>query len=120
MHQPLLHYNEQISNVDGSGLKEGDGVASTRQRDDDFVDAADPSKKSSRKTTCGDYFKRLDQLILRPLLIHKYEKDRETRAREFYEMFQEEGEQMKKLYKVEKQKTDANNSHVSGRTESDN
>ena len=86
-------------------LKEGEGVASARHRDDDFVEAG-ASKKNSKKNTCGDYIKRLDQLILRPLLIHKYEKDRETRAREFYEMFQEEGEQMKKLYKVEKQKTD--------------
>ena len=35
--------------------------------------------------------KRLDQLILRPIFIYKYEKDRDARAREFFELFQEDG-----------------------------
>ena len=35
--------------------------------------------------------KRLDELILRPIFIYKYEKDKEARARDFYELFQEEG-----------------------------
>lgn len=35
---------------------------------------------------------------MRPILIHKYEKNRDSRAREFYEMFQEDGPQMKKLF----------------------
>ena len=39
---------------------------------------------------------------------------------EFYEMFQEEGEKMKKLYKDEKRKIYENQSHASGRTASDN
>ena len=42
--------------------------------------------------------KRFDQLILRPILIHKYEKDKESRAKDFYEMLAHEGNAMKKFY----------------------
>ena len=41
--------------------------------------------------------------MLRPILIHKYEKDKEARARDFYDMFQAEGNHVRKLY--EKKKT---------------
>ena len=44
---------------------------------------------------------------MRPILIHKYEKDKEARAQEFYEMFQEEGQKIEKLFR-EQQKTHAN------------
>ena len=44
-----------------------------------------------KKRSCGEYLTRLDQLILRPILIHKYEKDKEARARDFYDMFRAEG-----------------------------
>ena len=37
-------------------------------------------------------------------MIHKYEKDKEARAKEFYEMFQEEGAKMKKYYQRETRK----------------
>ena len=40
--------------------------------------------------------------MLKPLLIHKYEKDKEARAREFYDMFQAEGNQVRKLYEQKK------------------
>ena len=45
---------------------------------------------------------RFDTLILRPLLIHKYDKDMKSRAQEFYEMFQNEGAELKRLYANEK------------------
>ena len=54
-----------------------------------------PKKK---KTSCGDYMRRFDQLIMRPILIHKYEKDKEARAQDFYEMFQEDGHKVGKLF----------------------
>lgn len=53
-------------------------------KDDDF------KKYSKRTKQCSDYIKRFDKLILRPILIHKYHKDRNARAQEFYEMFQDE------------------------------
>ena len=64
--------------------------------------AAEEDRKG-KKRTCGDYLTRLDQLVLRPLLIYKYEKDKEARARDFYDMFQNEGNHVRKLY--EKKKT---------------
>ena len=86
MHEPLIHYNEQI---DGSV----EGSAANAEGDDVFqrIEDGDVKVKTKRKTSCADYFKRFDQLILRPLLIHKYEKDKEARTKEFYEMFHEEG-----------------------------
>lgn len=82
VHEPLIHYNEQI---DGSV----NGSAANAEGEDAFQRIED--EKPKKKTSCADYFKRFDQLILRPLLIHKYEKDKEARTKEFYEMFQEEG-----------------------------
>ena len=69
--------------------------------EDNFVEAADKTKK---KATCADYLKRFDQLIMRPILIHKYEKDSTARAKEFYEMFQEDGQKIEKLFR-EQQKS---------------
>ena len=61
MHQPLLHPNQQEDNDSASNLKQ-----------------AAESKKYKR--TCSDYLRRLDTMILKPILIYKYEKDREARA----------------------------------------
>jgi arsenate reductase-like glutaredoxin family protein len=44
--------------------------------EDNFVEA----DKKKKKTSCADYLKRFDQLIMRPILIHKYEKDSNARA----------------------------------------
>jgi len=42
---------------------------------------------------------------MRPILIHKYEKDKTARAQEFYDMFNDQGDEVRKLYT--KQKTRA-------------
>ena len=69
------HYNEEDdSKKDGS----------SKHQDDDYEQADD---KKSKKNTCATYLQRFDQLIVRPILIHKYDKDRKARAQEFYEMF---------------------------------
>lgn len=39
-----------------------------------------------RRLTCGDYMKRLDEYILRPLFIFSYEKGQLSRMRKFYEL----------------------------------
>ena len=63
---------------------------------------------------------RFDQLILRPILIHKYEKDKESRAKDFYEMFTHEGNEMKKFYQNEQRRTSVNfGSRVSDKTAGD-
>mmetsp|Transcript_19543 Transcript_19543/g.26411 ORF Transcript_19543/g.26411 Transcript_19543/m.26411 type:complete len:94 (+) Transcript_19543:1472-1753(+) len=79
-----MHYNEQ--EAEGS---------------DNAPHGSQPPKK---ERSCGDYLKRIDQLVLRPILIHKYEKDKEARARDFYDMFQAEGGHVRKLYEAEKKK----------------
>ena len=60
------------------------------------------NRKKKEKGTCAQYIKRFDQLILRPLLIHKFEKDKEARAKEFYEMFLDHGDEVRKMYQKEK------------------
>ena len=75
-----MHYNE----------KDHANTESDNHRED--------GSKKKKKKTCGDYLTRMDQLVLKPLLIHRYEKDKEARAREFYDMFQAEGNQVRKLY----------------------
>ena len=87
VYQPLLHYNEKSES------------AGSQSQLDESKDA-----KQKKKTTCADYFKRFDQFIMRPILIHKYEKDKDSRAREFYEMFQEDGPALRKIFN-EQQKT---------------
>lgn len=42
---------------------------------------------------------RLSELILKPIFIHKYDKDKEARAREFYLMFQDESEEISKAFR---------------------
>ena len=42
---------------------------------------------------------------MRPLLIYKYDKDRRARAEDFYEMFQDEGNELRKIYTKEKMKS---------------
>jgi len=108
MHQPLLHYNEQVES--NQSLSAHHNAERDGEDDDQQVDG------KKRKTTCADYLKRFDQLILRPILIHKYEKDSEKRAKEFYEMFAEEGNQMKKLYHDEQRKHNFLGSKVSDKT----
>jgi len=61
---PLLHYNER------------------EESNSDSHQASSSHKESKRKKKlrCADYLMRLDRMILRPILIHKYEKDKEARA----------------------------------------
>ena len=80
----MLHYNEQEE--------------SQHSKQGDESENGSKNAKKKKKTTCADYMKRFDQLILRPILIHKYEKDKESRAKDFYEMLAHEGNAMKKFY----------------------
>ena len=52
---------------------------------------------------------------MRPILIHKYEKDKAARAKEFFEMFEEDGEQFRKLYRNQKtiMRNNSSNPHSS-------
>ena len=88
VHQPLLHYNEQQETNSANNQNQDGGSSNLKQE----------AEKKKKGTSCSDLLKRFDQLIMRPLLIHKYEKDKEARAREFYELFQEEGDKLRKQY----------------------
>ena len=82
--QPLMHYNEKKELEAGSEHP--------------------TATKESKKRTCGDYVRRFDELIMRPLLIHKYEANKEERVRDFYDLYQAEGNAVRKLYETAKTK----------------
>ena len=82
MREPLLHYNERLDQ---------------QQSTDEDKEELD-IKKDKRERSCIDYILRFDTLILRPILVHKYHKNRDARAKEFYELFQDEDNQISKLY----------------------
>ena len=90
VHQPLLHYNEEASDHTESNNKEAGG----KEEEGDCFQRAGKKKKRN----CSDYLIRFDKLILRPILIHKYEKDRTKRAQEFYDMFNDQGSEVRRLY----------------------
>jgi hypothetical protein len=46
-----------------------------------------PSQGGKRQLTCGDYMKRLNEYILKPLFISNYEKGQLSRMRKFYELY---------------------------------
>lgn len=48
---------------------------------------ANPNAVRTKKQKVLSYMKRLDQMILKPLLIYKYEKDVHKRKKEFMELF---------------------------------
>ena len=75
-HEPIVHYNEE-EQQDSS--------------EDDHEDMIKGKQKRKYRKGCALYVKRFDELILRPIFIYKYEKDKEARARDFFELFQSEG-----------------------------
>lgn len=85
-----------------------DGAGSSAHKDG-YERATDNDEKKAKKNKCSDYLKRFDQLIVRPILIHKYEKDRNARAQEFYEMFQDEGVDVRRLYMRQRTKATRKN-----------
>ena len=58
--------------------------------------------KAKGKTTCGDLLKRFDEQIMRPMLIHKYEAGKEAREQDFYDLYQQEGNAVRKMYEAQK------------------
>lgn len=60
--------------------------------------------KQRRKkfNSCASCFKRFDDLIMRPLLIHNYEPELMTKKEDFLELFMKEGDLWEKLYLKEK------------------
>jgi hypothetical protein len=41
---------------------------------------------------------RLDELILRPLLIHNYKRDRRMMEKDFFELYEMEGNEVAKIF----------------------
>lgn len=42
---------------------------------------------------------RLNELILRPIFIYKFDKDKEARAREFFHLFQADGDEIVRAFR---------------------
>ena len=57
------------------------------------------NKKRPKKLKCGDYWKRLDEYILRPIFIHKYERTQRSKAYEFFDLLMNEGKMIKNMQK---------------------
>ena len=57
------------------------------------------SEQKKRRNRCQQYFGRLNEFILRPMFIYKYEKNEERRAYEFFEIFMNDGKKIKQDFK---------------------
>jgi hypothetical protein len=54
--------------------------------------------KSNAKATCVEYMTRFDEYILRPILIHNYDKEEHAQARQLYEVLRDNGTIIDKFY----------------------
>jgi hypothetical protein len=45
-----------------------------------------------------EYFKKFDEIILKPILIHKYSKERQKRQWEFFDLLRQRGKKIEKGY----------------------
>jgi hypothetical protein len=57
---------------------------------------------------CAKYLHRFDELIMKPIFIHKYEKHMEKKSTDFFELFMKQGQEIEKEFKK------ANPSHDHG------
>jgi len=75
----------------------------------EYVSGSDKEKRQMTKSefikdrrkkfnSCGSCFKRFDDLIMRPLLIYKYEHEILSKKEDFMELFMKEGDLWEKLY----------------------
>ena len=55
-------------------------------------------REKKKKGSCGEYFKRFDTLIMRPIFIFNYHKELIRKKDEFVELFMKEGEMWEKIY----------------------
>ena len=94
LHEPLVHYNDQV-----------------QSSDDDHEDEIQGKVKKKYRKGCALYVKRLDELIIRPIFIYKYEKDKEARARDFYELFQQDG--IEKMFNIARQEEQRKHNRLS-------
>ena len=75
VHSEALHPNEE---------KEEDDAGSTKDR--------------RRLGCCLQTWMRLDELILRPLLIYNYRRDKRQLQKDFFELYQDEGEEIQNIF----------------------
>ena len=55
-------------------------------------------KHSKKEPGCMVFIKRFDEYILRPIFIHRYEKDKREKAFEFYDLLMHDGARIRSLY----------------------
>ena len=56
---------------------------------------------------------RLDELILRPLLIHNYKRDRRMMERSFFELYEVDGAEVAKMFKEVNKENSGDKSAIS-------
>lgn len=54
--------------------------------------------RAKRYNSCAACFKRFDDLIMRPMLIYKYENELVAKKDEFMQLFMKEAEEWEKIY----------------------
>lgn len=87
-HEEFLHPNLKAS-----------VVRTTPAADLEGRSASDIQKEKKRKfNTCKSCFKRFDELILKPILIHNYDKILQNKRAEFVELFMGEGDVWEEVY----------------------
>jgi hypothetical protein len=65
------------------------------------VEAGDKSGNAGAKKDkgkCVAYFKRLDTLVIKPLLIYKYDEEMHKKKKEFIELFMRDGEKIQDAF----------------------
>jgi hypothetical protein len=54
--------------------------------------------QKKEKGKCRAYFARFDTLVIKPLLIYKYDKDLHKKKQEFIELFMRDGERIQEAF----------------------
>lgn len=59
--------------------------------------------KKKKYKGCKKYLHRCDEMILKPVLIYRYERQMMRRSQEFFHIFQNKGDEIEEDYKKENQ-----------------
>jgi hypothetical protein len=58
-------------------------------------------KEKYKKNTCGNYFRRFDKFIMRPIFIYNYNEGATKRKDEFMNLFIKDADKWEELYAAE-------------------
>ena len=81
--------NEELRSVESDLSVHSEALHPNEEKEEEDGGSAKGRKKHG---CCLTTWMRLDELILRPLLIYNYKRDRRLMERDFFELYEEEGE----------------------------